>query len=146
MKWDSTSGDVDMQEELEGWIMEILHGAMNVHVSASVILDKIATLFRITDSLMLLQRQKGEPGDGMLWNYLDQSQWFVDISGTSALAAGTYRLATLIANRSSKHTLGKNKNDANSIGTAELAWADASRVAAGKHVDPATVSEIPSLT
>jgi hypothetical protein len=63
-KWSGSSGMTSQASELQGWIKEILDGAMASGLS-----------------------------NGLLLNYLNDNSWFGEISGTSLLTACAYRMA-----------------------------------------------------
>ena len=82
-KWPGSSSMTSQAGQLKSWIKEILDGAMASGLS-----------------------------DGLLRNYLNDSSWFGEISGTALLSAAAYRMAV---------------NDPAIFPQQYIAWADANR-------------------
>lgn len=82
-KWSGSAAMTSQAAQLKGWIKEILDGAMQSKLDG-----------------------------GLLRNYLNDSSWFGEISGTSVLSAVAYRMAV---------------NDPNMFPQSYIAWADANR-------------------
>lgn len=89
-KWPSSSSMTSQANNLRNWIQEILDGAMSA----------------------------GSDG-GLLRNYLDDSSWFGEVSGTAMLSAVAYRMAV---------------NSPSQFTQKYVQWADANRKALAKHV------------
>jgi rhamnogalacturonyl hydrolase YesR len=89
-KWGPSSQWTDELALLASYIKEILDGAMNVPTQS-----------------------------GLLYNYLNDTTWFGEISGTAMLSATAYRMAVLAPE---------------TFGASYISWADANRQTIASHV------------
>ncbi|PTB38295.1 hypothetical protein M441DRAFT_146339 [Trichoderma asperellum CBS 433.97] len=87
-KWSGSASMISQATQLKGWIKEILDGAMQSSLD-----------------------------DGLLRNYLNDSSWFGEISGTSVLSAVAYRMAV---------------NDPDMFPQSYITWADTNRKSLAK--------------
>ncbi|UKZ96825.1 uncharacterized protein TrAFT101_011601 [Trichoderma asperellum] len=87
-KWSGSASMISQATQLKGWIKEILGGAMQSSLD-----------------------------DGLLRNYLNDSSWFGEISGTSVLSAVAYRMAV---------------NDPDMFPQSYITWADTNRKSLAK--------------
>lgn len=87
-KWSGSASMISQATQLKGWIKEILDGAMQSSLD-----------------------------DSLLRNYLNDSSWFGEISGTSVLSAVAYRMAV---------------NDPDMFPQSYITWADTNRKSLAK--------------
>lgn len=97
LKWGPSSSWTVEQASLKLWIKEIIDGAMDSPQEISV-----------------------DPSDGLLRNYLNDTTWFGETSGTALLSSTVYRMAIL-----APEIFAENKY---------IAWADQMREAVALHV------------
>jgi rhamnogalacturonyl hydrolase YesR len=87
--------------------------------------EEVRTLKSIVKDILnaAIRLDKAEPDEPLLRNYLDNTSWFGELSGTSLLAATAYRAAEL---------------DPGTFGQEFVDWADEKRVAIEARINPDT--------
>ncbi|KAF2722629.1 hypothetical protein K431DRAFT_319569 [Polychaeton citri CBS 116435] len=113
LHWPETACRVHSVSGLLAWIGQILKGAMH----------------------------SSKDEDGLLRNYLNDTTWFGEISGTAAITTAVYRTAVLQERLGQKHEGDLLKPVTKQM----LAWADANREAIAAHVDPTTGIASPAV-
>lgn len=111
-----------------GWAaMGIMHVlAIAKHSGWEPVLKaEIATLKSVVKDILdaVIRVDKAEPNEPLLRNYLNDTSWFGELSGTTLLAATAYRAVEL---------------DSETFGKGYVDWADEKRVAVETRIDPET--------
>lgn len=91
----------------------------------NLLLEEVSTLKGVIKDILdaTIQLDKAEPDEPLLRNYLNDTSWFGELSGTSLLAATAYRAAQL---------------DPETFGQEYVDWADEKRVAVEARIGPET--------
>lgn len=87
--------------------------------------EEVTTLKSVVKDILdaVIRIDRAEPNQPLLRNYLNDTSWFGELSGTTLLAATAYRAAEL---------------DSETFGQEYVDWADEKRVAVEERIDPDT--------